>query len=102
MEAICLRRRDLCHKSLLLSVLTESRQSDSNRRPADYKSAALPTELCRHLLGQNHCGETILVALFTVWLVRDQRPTKTWQTTRLQNLLRHKSGRYYARAFLGG
>src|SRR5215831_16629280 len=24
-----------------------SRQSDSNRRPADYKSAALPTELCR-------------------------------------------------------
>ena len=28
----------------------ESRQSDSNRRPADYKSAALPTELYRHLL----------------------------------------------------
>src|SRR5262249_14625325 len=25
----------------------ESRQSDSNRRPADYKSAALPAELCR-------------------------------------------------------
>src|SRR5437868_14919909 len=24
-----------------------SRQTDSNRRPADYKSAALPTELCR-------------------------------------------------------
>ena len=24
-----------------------SRQSDSNRRPADYKSAALPAELCR-------------------------------------------------------
>jgi Site-specific recombinase XerD len=34
--------------------------------------------------------------------VRDQKPTKTWQTTRLQNLLRHKSGRYYARAFTGG
>ena len=30
--------------------LNESRQTDSNRRPADYKSAALPTELCRHLL----------------------------------------------------
>jgi hypothetical protein len=29
-----------------------SRQSDSNRRPADYKSAALPTELCRHLRGK--------------------------------------------------
>ena len=25
-----------------------SRQTDSNRRPADYKSAALPAELCRH------------------------------------------------------
>jgi integrase len=34
--------------------------------------------------------------------VRDQKPTKTWQTTRLQNLLRHKSGRYYARVYLGG
>ncbi|HEY6155659.1 MAG TPA: site-specific integrase [Candidatus Udaeobacter sp.] len=34
--------------------------------------------------------------------MRDQNPTKTWQTTRLQNLLRHKSGRYYARAFTGG
>jgi integrase len=27
---------------------------------------------------------------------------KTWKTTRIQNLLRHKSGRYYARAFAGG
>jgi integrase len=27
---------------------------------------------------------------------------KTWQKTRIQNLLRHKSGRYYARAFAGG
>jgi hypothetical protein len=27
--------------------LRGSRQTDSNRRPADYKSAALPTELCR-------------------------------------------------------
>jgi integrase len=27
---------------------------------------------------------------------------KTWERTRLQNLLRHKSGRYYARAFDGG
>jgi integrase len=27
---------------------------------------------------------------------------KTWQKTRLQNLLKHKSGRYYARAFAGG
>ena len=46
------------------------------------------------------------LALFTVFfygaLVRDQKATKTWQTTRLQNLLRHKSGRYYARVYTGG
>lgn len=28
--------------------------------------------------------------------------TKTWQRTRLQNLVRHKSGRYYARVYAGG
>jgi integrase len=28
--------------------------------------------------------------------------TKTWQKTRVQNLLRHKSGSYYARAFANG
>jgi hypothetical protein len=27
---------------------------------------------------------------------------KTWHKTRLQNLLKHRSGRYYARAFAGG
>ena len=34
--------------------------------------------------------------------MKEHKPTKTWQRTRLQNLLRHKSGRYYARAFAGG
>jgi integrase len=34
--------------------------------------------------------------------MKSQKTTKTWQRTRLQNLLRHKSGRYYARAFAGG
>ena len=34
--------------------------------------------------------------------MRAQKPSKTWERTRLQNLLRHKSGRYYARAFAGG
>src|SRR5262245_15160095 len=29
-----------------------SRQSHSNRRPADYKSAALPAEICRLLRGE--------------------------------------------------
>jgi hypothetical protein len=27
---------------------------------------------------------------------------KTWERTRLQDLVRHKSGRYYARAYAGG
>src|SRR5438132_8960602 len=31
-----------------------------------------------------------------------QKPTKTWKRTRTQNLIRHKSGSYYARAFAGG
>ena len=34
--------------------------------------------------------------------MKDHKPTKTWEKTRLQNLVRHKSGRYYARAFAGG
>jgi integrase len=34
--------------------------------------------------------------------VKQRKPTKTWQRTRLRNLLRHKSGSYYARAFAGG
>lgn len=28
--------------------------------------------------------------------------TKTWSKTNAQNLMRHKSGRYYARIFAGG
>jgi integrase len=38
----------------------------------------------------------------TVGFVKQCKTTKTWQKTRLQNLLRHKSGSYYARAFAGG
>jgi integrase len=38
----------------------------------------------------------------TVGLVKQRKPTKTWEKTRLQNLVRHRSGRYYARAFAGG
>jgi integrase len=34
--------------------------------------------------------------------VKQRKPTKTWERTRLRNLIRHKSGRYYARAFAGG
>src|SRR5947199_9765248 len=38
----------------------------------------------------------------TVNLMNPRKSTKTWQKTRKPNLLRHKSGRYYARAFAGG
>ena len=38
----------------------------------------------------------------TVCLVKERKPGKTWEKTRLQNLLRHKSGGYYARAFADG
>ena len=34
--------------------------------------------------------------------MRGQKPTKTWERTRVQNLIRHKSGRYYARTFAAG
>src|SRR6516225_8319706 len=34
--------------------------------------------------------------------MRGQKPTKTWERTRVQYLVRHKSGRYYARVFIGG
>jgi hypothetical protein len=33
---------------------------------------------------------------------KHRKATKTWETTRVQNLVRHKSGRHYARAFAGG
>src|SRR6267154_4762700 len=38
----------------------------------------------------------------TVNLMKPRKSTKTWQRTRKPNLLRHKSGRYYGRAFAGG
>ena len=38
----------------------------------------------------------------TVGLVKRRKTTKTWERTGYRNLLRHKSGRYYARAFAAG
>lgn len=34
--------------------------------------------------------------------MKQEKTTKTWQKTRLQYLVRHKSGGYYARVFIGG
>src|SRR5262249_28578884 len=39
-----------------------SRQSDSNRRPADYKSAALPAELCRPIIQVNTASRLTLTS----------------------------------------
>jgi hypothetical protein len=49
-------------------------------------------------------GGKDLAWIFTVLfnLMKPRKSTKTWQKTRKPNLLRHKSGRYYARAFAGG
>jgi integrase len=38
----------------------------------------------------------------TVKLMKPHKSTKTWQKTRKPNLLRHKSGTYYGRAYAGG
>src|ERR1700730_5776026 len=54
-----------------MPVLGESRQSDSNRRPADYKSAALPAELCRHLPGKilsDASSATVFLYAFSIQL----------------------------------
>jgi len=34
--------------------------------------------------------------------VKAESTVKTWEKTRLRNLVRHKSGQYYARLFLNG
>jgi hypothetical protein len=34
--------------------------------------------------------------------VKAETTVKTWKKTKLQNLVRHKSGRYYARFYLNG
>ena len=55
----------MCTEFLTVQIFkkSESQQRDSNPRPADYKSAALPTELCWHLgyspiaLASNECQE---------------------------------------------
>src|SRR5205809_5693604 len=34
--------------------------------------------------------------------MRASKPRKTWEKTRLQHLMRHRSGRYYARVYANG
>jgi hypothetical protein len=64
-----------------------------------------PVELRAHLLGKPAQAGKILIALFTVLFgqpCETVQTDETWEKTRLKNLVRHKSGRYYARAFAGG
>src|SRR5215470_16376845 len=65
-----------------------------------------PVELRAHLLGKMSLNERFCSRFSrcdsTVGSVKQCKPTRTWERTRLQNLVRHKSGRYYARAFAGG
>src|SRR6266700_3857189 len=51
------------------SKIEMSRQSDSNRRPADYKSAALPAELCRHLRGKTFHSHLPLPAIVSPFCI---------------------------------
>jgi integrase len=44
----------------------------------------------------------LFTVLFYGQAAKNPNPSKTWEKTRVQNLVRHKSGRYYARAFAGG
>src|SRR5262249_6341805 len=65
-----------------------------------------PVELRAHLLGNMPLDKVSTLRFSrcysTVNLVKQCKPMKTWERTRFQNLVRHKSGRYYARAFASG
>ena len=65
-----------------------------------------PAELRAQIIGKSDTARRFCLPFSrsdsTVGLVKQHKPTKTWEKTRLQNLVRHKSGRYYARAFAGG
>ena len=65
-----------------------------------------PAELRAHLLGKYRAGKRFSLlfsrSVSTVRLMKQRKSGKTWERTRVQNLIRHKSGRYYARAFAGG
>jgi hypothetical protein len=49
--------------TLLLPMLKLSRRLESNQRPADYKSAALPTELLRLIYFKNFTENCVKIAL---------------------------------------
>ena len=64
-----------------------------------------PAELRAQMLGMP-LGVKILATFSPccspIGFVKQHKSPKTWERTRPQNLIRHKSERYYARAFAGG
>ena len=56
--------------------------------------------------GQIRLNRGFATCFFTVLFygqgMKAETTVKTWEKTRLQNLVRHKSGRYYARLYLNG
>ncbi len=69
-------------KCLALSDLSWSRQTDSNRRPADYKSAALPTELCRHVLWKSASFENFKSAIVSPFCIPSKKRGAKWEHQR--------------------
>jgi hypothetical protein len=60
-----------------------------------------PAELRAHYQVNLRCWRDFS-CVFHGRAVKRRKFTKTWQRTRTQNLIRHKSGGYYARPFAGG
>ncbi len=74
--------------------------------PIFYKSAALPTELCRHFTLQeplNVCSSDLLSTVFFYGAgVKADSSPEYWEKTRLKNLVRHTNGCYFARLYVNG
>src|SRR5437588_6552582 len=79
---------------------------DSNPQPRDYESPALTIELQARLQTNVGAFDADFTCHFTVvfygYGMNATAPVKTWNRTSVQNLLRHNSGRYYARVFANG
>src|SRR5215510_4191678 len=71
-------------------------------RQRDPESLVLPLHHEANFYGRNDSRPKILLHLSRSFSTVNGMKAKTWEKTRLQNLVRHRSGRYYARAFAGG
>jgi integrase len=80
--------------------------SDLNRGPRDYESPALTAELQALLQSKSDDFHHFRIAFFTALFyghgMKRDDSQKTWKRTSVQNLVRHRSGRYYARIYAHG